>query len=248
MSTPIRACIYTRVSSTGQVDGFGLKVQEEKCQQMISFKDWTLTKVYTDAGISGTLDSTHRPGLQQLIDDGRNKDFDAIVVYALDRLGRKTLLVLQLLELFKELDIKLISCKEQLDTTTPMGAFYVTMNSAIVQLERDNIVARMKEGSIQRVKLDGDNGGALPYGYKRFENHIIIDSNEADVVRMIFHLKSNGDTQIKITEYLNNKGIPSPKGTKWTQGVISKLLKKRDIYQGCLRNNNENSVCWPRII
>lgn len=248
MDNPIRACIYIRVSSVGQVDGFGLKVQEEKCRQMIDFKDWTLTKVYTDAGISGTLDSTQRPGLQDLINDGREKQFDAVVVHALDRLGRKTLLVLQLLDLFKDMNIKLISCKEQLDTTTPMGAFYVTMNSAIVQLERDNIVARMREGSNQRVKLDGDNGGAMPYGYRREGGDVVINTEEAEIIRKIFNMRDQKITQVKIANHLNSENIKSPRGAMWTQGIISKILKRKNIYGGCLRNGNLNGVTWPQII
>lgn len=244
----IRAAIYTRVSSIGQVDGFGLKVQEEKCKQMIDFKDWTLHEVYSDAGISGTYGPDRRPGLKDLIEAAKNKDFDAIVVHALDRLGRKTILVLELIELFKEIGIKVVSCKEQLDTTTPMGAFYVTMNSAIVQLERDNIVARMKEGSKQRVKLDGDNGGSLPYGYRRSEGELIIDSEAADVVRKIFDMKDLRITQVQIADNLNSEGILSPKGKRWTQSVISKILSKRDIYNGAIRNGNVNGVTWPRII
>jgi len=248
MSNPIRACIYTRVSTIGQVDRFGLKVQEEKCKQMIDFKDWSLTKVYTDAGISGTLNRTKRPGLNQLIEDGKAKIFDCVVIYSLDRLGRRTILVLNLIDQFKEMGIKLVSCKENLDTTTPMGAFFVTMTSAIVQLERDNIVTRTKEGSLQRKKLDGDIGGALPYGYIRNKNNITIKPDEAEIIKLIYNLRQRGLIQVKIVEHLNKNNIPSPKGSVWRQGTISKILKKCDIYKGIVRNNNENGICWPRIL
>ena len=248
MSNPISSCIYTRVSTIGQVDGFSLQNQEEKCLQMIDFKDWTLTKVYSDKGISGTLSANHRPGLKQLIQDGKDNLFGSVVIYSLDRLGRKTTVVLNLIDQFNEMGIKLVSCKENLDTTTPMGSFFVTMTTAMVQLERDNILTRTKEGLLHRKKLDGDIGGALPYGYTRNKISIEVIPSESDTIRLIFKLRNKRITQVKIVEYLNGKNIPSPKGSEWSQGTICKILKKEETYRGGRRNKNENGVCWPKIL
>ena len=53
MTNQLKTCIYTRVSTGKQVSGFGLEIQEEKCRNMANIKDWTVTKVYCDAGVSG---------------------------------------------------------------------------------------------------------------------------------------------------------------------------------------------------
>lgn len=249
MTEKIKTSIYIRVSTEKQVGGFSLEIQEEKCRNMAKVKDWVVTKVYSDAGVSGTLNPDDRPGLNQLIQDAKDKLFDSVIIYSLDRLGRTSSLVLNLIDRFKEMGIKLSSCKESLDTSTPTGAFFVNMISAIVQLERDNIVSRTKEGIEKRKKLDGDGGGILPYGYTRKDNEVVINPDEAEIVKLIFKLKRVYRlTQMKIVKHLNKEGIKSPRGTEWQQGTISKILQKAPIYEGGLRNNNENGIHWPKII
>ncbi len=248
MIKPIKACIYNRVSVWGQVDGFGLDIQDEKCRQMIKFKDWSLTKVYTDAGVSGTLSAKDRPGLKSLIEDAEEGLFDSVVFYSLDRLGRRSVLILNLIDQFKSLGIKIVSCKENLDTSTPTGNFFVGLLSIIAQLERDTIVERTREGMLQRKKLDGDMGGTLPYGYRRTKDFIEIDIAEAEIIKLIFKLRQRGYIQTKIVEYLDKENILTRKGTKWRQGTLSKVLKRVNTYKGSIRNNNENGICWPKIL
>lgn len=248
MNKIFKTCIYTRVSTTRQLEGFGLQLQEEKCRQMIQFKDWTLTKVYSDKGISGTLDTKDRQGLKDLIEDGEKGLYDAVVFYSLDRLGRKTVLVLNLIDQFNELGIKIVSCKENLDTSTPNGLFFVGVLTCLVQLERDTIVTRLKEGSLQRKQLDGDVGGPLPYGYTRLNDKPIIVKSESNIIKFIFDQRSNKRTQGNIANMLNTQNITPPKGKKWHQGTICKILKREEIYKGSQRNDNTNGICWPKIL
>ena len=119
----MKTAIYTRVSTDSQVDnGYGLEVQIEKCKAMAVVKDYEIVAVLSDNGISGTLDETKRDGLAQLLQMAENKEIDCVIVFALDRLGRNTRLVLSLVEKLEALGIDLISCKESLDTTTPPGS------------------------------------------------------------------------------------------------------------------------------
>lgn len=259
MNTPnkTRAVIYIRVSTQNQVDGFGLEMQEDKCKKMIDMKGWSLTKIYSDEGISGTLDTTGRPGLRQMLEDGENKLYDAMVCYALDRIGRKAILVLELVSKFDKMGIEIISCKESIDTSSPMGKFILGVMTHLVELERDTIVARMKEGKARRRLKDGNTGGRPPYGYTRDEEgNIIIHQAQANGVREIFRLRDEINekgkpkyTLVDICKKLENKLILSPSHkTKWHPGTLHKILKRKEDYEGGLVNSNQNEIKWPTIL
>ena len=93
-----RAGLYLRVSTDDQADAYGLDVQSERCEAQAIAKGWTVAREYVDAGISGTLDVDGRPALGELLADAESGAIDAAIVLALDRLGRKTSLVLDLVE------------------------------------------------------------------------------------------------------------------------------------------------------
>ena len=255
-----RAVIYTRVSTQSQVEMFGLDVQRDKCQKMIEMKGWTLTRRYEDQGISGTLGRDGRPGLNELLEDAKAGKFDCVVFYALDRIARKVILVLQLIDEFDKLGIEMISCKESIDTSTPMGKFLISVMAGLVELERNTIVQRMKDGKEERRKKDGNTGGRLPYGYTRDENkNIVINQMEALGIRMIFDLKAELNDKGKkkytlqeICNILEGKKINPPrskgKEAKWHQGTVHRILKRKETYEGGLIYENENDVRWPKII
>ena len=243
-----RACIYTRVSTEKQIEKFGLRIQEDKCHKMIEIKDWTFTKLYSDEGYSGTLTENERPALKQLLEDANNKLFDAVVFLSLDRLGRKATVILNLMDLFKSIKIAVVSCNDNLDSSTPIGEAMIGIMSVLAQLERDTIVQRLKEGGEYRQRLDGEIGGFLPYGYKREEGFVVIDETESNIVKLIFKMKSDGNSQVKIVKYLNDQGISSPGGKLWLPGTLCKILKKKEVYEGAIRNENQNNVRWPKIL
>jgi DNA invertase Pin-like site-specific DNA recombinase len=82
---------------------------------------------------------------------------------ALDRLGRKTRIILDLVNQVVEASCELVSCKESLGTNTPADRFVLTIFAALTQLERDTILDRTPSGG----RRDGEKGGRLPHGYVR---------------------------------------------------------------------------------
>ncbi|MEI2610479.1 MAG: recombinase family protein [Candidatus Promineifilaceae bacterium] len=94
----LQAAIYLRVSTDEQAEKFGLDVQNEKCRAMATVKGWPVAAAFVDEGISGTVDEKERPGLAALIAAAEAGQIKALIVAALDRLGRKTRLVLDLVD------------------------------------------------------------------------------------------------------------------------------------------------------
>lgn len=242
-----KAAIYTRVSTIDQVDnGYGLDFQIEKCQAMATVKDFEVLATLSDNGISGTKDETERDGLAKLLQMAENKEIDCVIVFSLDRLGRNTRLVLSIVEKLETLGIDLISCKEALDTTTPTGRFVLRMFASLGELERDSIVERTTLGRDARGKIDGEKGGAVPYGYIRLTG-LIIDEKKAEVVRDIFRLRyQENHTLTKIAIHLNDNNIPSARGGKWYASSVKVVLDNEDKYQGGQRGDSQET--WPKIL
>jgi site-specific DNA recombinase len=107
---------------------------------------------FCDAGLSGTLPIAERPALVVLVEAAQASKIDAVIVAELDRIGRKTSLVLSIIKGLAQAGSVIVSCNESLDTSTPAGNFVLTMFAALAQLERDTIVARTTAGRNERGK------------------------------------------------------------------------------------------------
>jgi DNA invertase Pin-like site-specific DNA recombinase len=85
-----------------------------------------------------------RTELRRLLDMVR--EGDEVVVFALDRLARSALHLLEIVDEIERKKAVLISCREQIDTRTPVGRFFVTVIGSVAALERDLILSRTKAG------------------------------------------------------------------------------------------------------
>jgi DNA invertase Pin-like site-specific DNA recombinase len=140
--------IYTRVSTQDQSVDMQVSDLRHYCEQ----RGFQIYKEYSDHGISGTKD--HRPGLDQLMSDGRKMRFDAVLCWRFDRFARSTKHLITALEEFRHLGIDFISYQENIDTSSPLGKAMFTIVSAIAELERNIITERIR-GGIRRAKERG---------------------------------------------------------------------------------------------
>lgn len=242
----VRAAIYLRVSTDEQVTGYGLDVQRERCKAQIVAKGWEYVGEYADEGISGTKDETGRPALASLLQAMDDSLIDTVVVLALDRLGRKTKIVLELVDKFAARGVALVSCKESLDTSTPQGQFVLTMFAALAQLERDTIVERTTAGRNARGKVDGEKGGRLPLGYVReVEVVIAVDPEWSPIVRYVFELRNQDKTLRQIADRLSAVR-PLRGGQKWYASTVRSVLQNEHAYRGGQRGESE--AYWPAIL
>ncbi|MDS8186326.1 recombinase family protein, partial [Streptococcus pneumoniae] len=119
MITTNKVAIYVRVSTTSQVEeGYSIDEQKAKLSSYCDIKDWSVYKIYTDGGFSGS--NTDRPALEGLIKDAKKRKFDTVLVYKLDRLSRSQKDTLYLIEdIFIKNNIAFLSLQENFDTSTP---------------------------------------------------------------------------------------------------------------------------------
>lgn len=225
----LRARCYLRVSTDEQaMEGFSLSAQEEKCRQFIESQGWQYDGEYIDDGYSAK--DLNRPAMQQMIRDIKEKQFDILVVYRLDRLVRSVVDLHHLVRLFDENGIKFKSVTEVFDTTSAMGRFFITLVSAMAQWERENLAERVRMGMERRAAEGKFNGSAVPYGYRLEGDKLVIEPGEAELVRRIFRMyKQYGmDT---IANMLNAEGLKTRRGNNWDPNVIKYMLSN-PIYFG----------------
>ncbi|WP_280397459.1 recombinase family protein [Nocardia carnea] len=135
---------YARVSTTDQ----------DPQLQLDALNAAGCGRIFTDHGVSGA--KTERSELGRCLDHLR--DGDVLVVWKLDRLGRNTVHVLQLIEELTERGIGFRSVTEGLHTDGPMGKAMVTIMAAFAQLERDTMIERTRAGLVAAA-ANGRKGG-----------------------------------------------------------------------------------------
>ncbi|NTU86021.1 MAG: recombinase family protein [Chloroflexales bacterium] len=247
ISGPILPALYVRVSTDEQAEtGYGLDVQRQQGLGMAMMKGWPAPKVYEDAGISGTLGPTKRPALARLLADVKAGKVNVVIIAALDRLGRSTRVILDLVDAITEAGAELVSCRESLDTTTPAGKFVLTIFAALAQLERDQIVKRTTDGRNLRGRRDGEKGGNVPYGYRREGGTLVVVPPAAAVVRRVFTLRVMFSLN-SIAGKFNSEGVPTPHGGKvWYASTVRQILLNESMYRGAKRG--ESNATWPVIL
>lgn len=247
-ATTLDAALYLRVSTDEQATtGFGLDVQRSQTTGMAMVKGYRISAVYEDAGLSGTLSARQRPGLARLLADVQAGKVQVVVVSALDRLGRSTRIILDVVEQIATRNASLISCRESLDTTTPSGTFALTIFAALAQLERDQIVKRTTDGRAARGRKDGEKGGSLPLGYHREGGQVTVDVTGAAIVRRIHSLRAARYALAHIAGVLNAEGVPTAHGGRcWYPSSVREVIMNEPAYRGAKRGESESR--WPIIL
>jgi site-specific DNA recombinase len=240
---PTRIAAYVRVSTEDQANsGLGIEAQKSRCTAMATVKGWPAPVFYADEGVSGT--KAKRPQLDRLLADVEAGNLDAVIILSLDRLGRETRLILDLVAQLTERAI-LVSCKESFDTTTPQGQFVLTIFAAFSQLERDLISQRTAAALHERSKRDG-NIGRLPYGSVRTPDGVAVDPVAAAVVQHIFALRQCDLSLRAIAADLNQQGHRPPySSTRWHHTGVREIILNLDAYRG--GNRGASAQRWPLL-
>lgn len=230
----LKVVLYIRVSTQEQaMEGYSINEQQQRLAAYCTAKNWDLVHSYVDPGFSGS--NINRPAMNQLIDDAKQKKFDAVLVYKLDRLSRSQKDTLYLIEdVFLKNQIDFVSMNENFDTSTAFGRAMIGILSVFAQLEREQIKERTQMGKDARAKEGLWHGGGFePIGYDYIDGHLHINEYEAMQVREIYALFLRGTPIDRICRMMQEKGYTTKYGN-WTHdsAVRSVLLTK--LYAGLI--------------
>jgi len=229
----VRCAIYTRKSNEDGLEQAynSLHAQRAMCESYIaSFasEGWTaLVTDYSDGGISGG--TMERPGLQRLLADIDAGLVDVVVIYRLDRLSRSLRDFLNMIESFEGRGVSFASVTERIDTTSSAGRLFLNMILSFAQFEREVAAERIRD-KIASAKRKGKYVGGRPllgYDVDREKMRLMVNAEEAKLVRHIFGRFCQVGSCMKMAHELNAKGHrmkawTSKKGTRKTTTAILK--------------------------
>jgi|GEM_PF-447778 len=248
----MKAAIYIRVSTEEQkLKGYSLPEQTETCTR----KAYELgatgeVEVFPDEGESGAF--IDRPSLQRLFAAVRTGDIQLVIMLDPDRLARELgvqLAIAEEIEKYAKLDFVTYS---RGDPNNPEDTMYFQIKGVFSQYERAKINQRMSFGrrgkaAMGKIVVPGgwtNHPGPFGYTYSNQNNDpkLEINTAEAEVIRYIFKMAYEEHLGItRITERLNQEGIPGPKGGVWHPGPLRRMLKN-EVYAGTFYNFKWKSI------
>jgi site-specific DNA recombinase len=216
----MKALIYIRVSHKNQVEhGHSLDNQKSRLLDYAKFKGFDVTHIIEDKGISGT--STHRDGFQEMI--SLLPEVDSVIVYSLSRLSRSVIDTLHTIEIFKTNNVQFHSLQENIDTSSAQGQFFLTVISALAEMESKQMSERIR--SVMSYKKDSGlvYCGNTPYGYTVKAGKLIPNESEQNLINKMRELYSESSYE-KVAIQLNNNGYTGKNGGKFYGSTIKKIL------------------------
>lgn len=231
----LKAVIYARVSTEEQAkEGFSIAAQISELDKYAGLNNLEIVERYIDEGASGKS-IKGRSQLIRLLKDAEQQKFQIVMLYKLDRLARKLRDQLEIGDTLANSNIKLVSLKENFDTSTPTGIMTFQMFGMIAELERSNIIERGKLGQEQRAREGKYNGGVV-LGYNSVNKELVINESESIIVKKIFDYADQGLGLKAITRRLNEAGYRSKQGKPFSTNAIKTILNN-PIYIGKIRYN-----------
>ena len=243
MAEDKKVACYVRVSSVKQAkdDKYSIPEQINILENICKRNKWD-ADFYQDLGISGET-IKERPQIKELIKGCSNGIYSRVLVVDQDRLSRNIKDLQVLKEIFKFNNIKLMLQNTVLDLNNKDDDFMSDIQGIFSKRESKVIAERSARGRYQKAKQGKfpSGGNSIPYGYKLDgEDRLVIDEEEARVVRRIFDLvANNGWSCYKVPHDLNALGIP----TRLKKlGRVLRSIKYNRVYKNKWTRNNVSSI------
>ncbi len=240
-------CLY-RVSTVKQLDKNDIPMQRIECIKYIDMMpEWKFDKEYIEKGVSGYNKKLEdRDVLQEIRTDAINKEFEVLLVFMFDRLGRRDDETPFIVEWFDKHGIEVWSTQEgqqKFESRADKLINYIRYWQSGGESEKTSIRVRTKQK--QMIEQGINIISVPPYGYRMVKTGVFtkrgverktyeIIPTEAKIVKKIFDLfTEEGYGGIRIAKYLNEKGYKTHKGLEWSYSTVNNMLRN-PIYTGYL--------------
>lgn len=213
---------YIRVSTEEQSkEGFSLENQQERISAYCAYNNIGTPLFIEDKGVSGKRQS-NRDGFQDMLTRIKSGAVSNVVVYSLSRIGRNTVETLQFIDEMNKQGVTIHSLSEKLDTSSAMGKFFLTILSALCELESGQLGERVSS-VLQNNKSNGKKYCKKITGFDVI-NGALIPNKDMDIIRSIFKHNLNGRSAHQIATMLNRLDIKTVTGKPFRHSGISKIL------------------------
>jgi DNA invertase Pin-like site-specific DNA recombinase len=220
------AVAYIRVSTTEQLKGFGLDIQEKAIKDFCKAEGMRLVGVFRDEGQSGSNGLESRVGFAAALAALKDHDGAQLVVYRLDRLARDLILQETLVERLREDGTPVRSASEpdlDMDTSDPTKVLIRQIIGAVSQYERTVIRGRMMAGKAAKKAAGGFLGGSVPYGFRLVDGQVVTYDDEQKVVKLVGRRALAGASLRQIADELDRKGYRPRTGGTWHPNTVRRI-------------------------
>lgn len=232
-----RVCAYCRVSTDNKEQESSYESQVFYYTNYINSRsDWTLVDIYADDGISGTS-TAKREDFKRMIQDCMDGKIDMIITKSISRFARNTLDCLDYVRRLKEKGIAVFFEKENINTLDSKGEVLLSILSSLAQDESRNISENTRWGIVRQFEKGRVLVNTTRFlGYDKNEaGELIINEEEAKIVRRIFREYLEGKSYNAIAKGLMKDGIKTVTGNpKWWDSTISGILENEKYYGDAL--------------
>ena len=193
---------YLRVSHTESLNGTSLDTQEKRCRAFAELHNFSIDKVYTEV-VSGAVEFRKRPVFQKVLSELKSNS--KLVVSRLDRLSRKVVDTLNLIDDFKKEHKEI--CITDIGNIHKDGVskIFVTILASLAEIERENISIRIKASKKIAKEERRYLGGYSEFGYKVENKKLVPDDKEFLVLQSMISLRKSGLGYRKISDEIKNK-------------------------------------------
>jgi DNA invertase Pin-like site-specific DNA recombinase len=230
-----RVCAYCRVSTDSREQQNSFSVQLAYYKSLIeNYEEWQFAGIYADEARSGTK-LQKRDDFLRMMKDCEDGKIDMIITKSVTRFARNTVDSIEAIRRLKQLGVSVYFEKEHIDSLAEKSELMLTILSSLAQGEAESVSTNNKWAAIKRFQDGTFILGTPAYGYTKDENgDLVIQEEEAAVVRRIFREYLNGKGTYAIAKDLSEEGLHTIRSAeKWNDGVIKEMLLN-PIYTGKL--------------
>lgn len=232
-----RCALYARLSVTKE-ESVSIARQLQSCRHYAEARGWQIVGEFVDDGVSATANRPEeRLGWTSLL---AARDFDAVIIWKVDRLARRVLDFLHADETLQKRGAGLVAVEDPIDMTSPQGRAFAVMLAVFGEMEAEAIRARVRAARAQILKDGRWPGGGIPYGYRSVPNPngpgrvLAQDLKRIGWLSEVVAKALEGETVNAIATWLTDSGAPLP--VRHAERSSGSTLWNRQTVDGLLRN------------
>lgn len=237
------AVIYARYSSERQTEQ-SIEGQLRVCNDYAERNDLKIVGTYIDRAMTGKNDN--RKDFQRMLRDCSKHEWEIVLVYKLDRFSRNKYEMAMHRKTLRDNGVRLVSAMENIPDS-PEGIILESLLEGMAEYYSAELAQKVRRGQIESLNKGHWLGGQTPYGYKVVDKKLVIDEDQAEVVKYIYRQYAAGVIVKDIIKDLTQKGIFN-KGKPFTRSTMYYLLAN-EKYSGVFRYNGETylNIC-PKLL
>ena len=226
------ACLYVRYSSANQTEQ-SIEGQIRVCRDFCDRHGIRIVEIYADRATSASKDIEKRVNFLKMIKDSEKHNFEAVIVYKLDRFSRSRYDMANFKYRLRKNGVQLISATENI-SNDPEGIILESVLEGMAEFYSAELSQKINRGLRESAFKHNSLGGQIPLGYKTEGKKLVIDEETAPIIREAFSMYAEGHSVAEICRLFNAKGYKTSKGARFGKSSFSKIFRNEryiGVYQ-----------------